>query len=239
MVELERGQVDCSVVLLALPAHKIAGLQISTLPALDVLPLATVQYPPVASVVLSFRREDVAHPLDGFGMLIPEKEGFSILGALFSSSLFPNRAPAGEVTITCYIGGARQPLLALCTPEELVEIAVKDLGTILGLRGRADVSTRCGLSQSNSAIQCRIRKIPRADERNGSAGAGLVFGRARPRRRLAGRLHCLGAKGRGPRSEHFSTPYIAACNRPDVKQISVTELKGKSIAGKNGSSSRR
>jgi len=136
MVELERGQVDCSAVLLALPAHKIAGLQISTLPALDVLPLATVQYPPVASVVVSFRREDVAHPLDGFGMLIPEKEGFSILGALFSSSLFPNRAPAGEVTITCYIGGARQPLLPLCTPEELVELAVKDLGTILGLRGR-------------------------------------------------------------------------------------------------------
>jgi len=90
----------------------------------------------VASVVVSFRREDVAHPLDGFGMLIPEKEGFSILGALFSSSLYPNRAPAGEVTITCYIGGARQPLLPLCTPEELVELAVKDLGTILGLRGR-------------------------------------------------------------------------------------------------------
>ena len=50
-------------------------------------------------------------------MLIPEKEGFNILGALFSSSLFPNRAPEGEVAITCYIGGARAPELPLNTPE--------------------------------------------------------------------------------------------------------------------------
>jgi oxygen-dependent protoporphyrinogen oxidase len=69
-------------------------------------------------------------------MLIPEKEGFNILGALFSSSLFPHRAPEGEVAITCYIGGARHPLLALNTPEVLTEIAVKDLETILSVRGR-------------------------------------------------------------------------------------------------------
>jgi oxygen-dependent protoporphyrinogen oxidase len=69
-------------------------------------------------------------------MLIPEKEGFSILGALFSSSLFARRAPEGEVTITCYIGGARAPRLPLHTPQVLAELAVKDLGTILGVRGR-------------------------------------------------------------------------------------------------------
>lgn len=135
VVELERGQVDCSAVLLAMPAHKIPGLKITTVPELDLKPLAAVHYPPVASVVLSYRRQDVAHPLDGFGMLIPEKEGFNILGALFSSSLFPNRAPAGEVTITCYIGGARQPLLPMRTELELVELAAKDLSTILGATG--------------------------------------------------------------------------------------------------------
>jgi oxygen-dependent protoporphyrinogen oxidase len=136
IVELERGQVGCSSVLLAMPSHKMASLEILTTPALKISSLAKVHYPPVASVVLGFRRADVAHPLDGFGMLIPDKEGFSILGALFSSSLFPNRAPEGDVTITCYIGGARHPLLPLNTPEVLTEIAVKDLGTILGVRGR-------------------------------------------------------------------------------------------------------
>ncbi len=139
-IELEHGaggrQVECSAVLLALPSHKIASLDIINTPPLEVAPLAEVNYPPVASVVLGFRRADVAHPLDGFGMLIPQKEGFNILGALFSSSLFPRRAPDGRVAITCYIGGARSPLLPLNTPEVLAEIALKDLATILGVRGR-------------------------------------------------------------------------------------------------------
>lgn len=141
-IELEHGgPVECGAVLLALPSHKMASLEIITTPALEVSSLAEVYYPPVASVVLGFRRADVAHALDGFGMLIPEKEGFNILGALFSSSLFPNRAPEGEVAITCYIGGARQPLLPLGTPEVLTEIAVKDLGTILGVRAGQHFST--------------------------------------------------------------------------------------------------
>jgi oxygen-dependent protoporphyrinogen oxidase len=140
LVDLEPGAnggpIECGAVLLALPSHKIASLELKTAPAPDISPLAQVYYPPVASVVLGFRRADVKHPLDGFGMLIPKKEGFGILGALFSSSLFPNRAPEGEVLVTCYIGGARAPLLPLNTPDALAEIAVKDLATILGVRGR-------------------------------------------------------------------------------------------------------
>jgi protoporphyrinogen/coproporphyrinogen III oxidase len=124
----QSGAVECSAVILALPSHKIAALDIRTTPALNVSS--------VASVVLGFRRADVAHPLDGFGMLIPQKEGFHILGALFSSSLFPNRAPEGEVAITCYIGGARNPLLPFIPPNTLTEIAVKNLETILGVRGQ-------------------------------------------------------------------------------------------------------
>jgi oxygen-dependent protoporphyrinogen oxidase len=140
LIQLERsldsGPVECSALLLALPSHKIASLAIKNDPKLEVASLARVYYPPVASVVLGFARAEVAHPLDGFGMLIPEKEGFNILGAMFSSSLFPHRAPEGEVTITCYIGGARAPALPLKTTEELAEIAVQDLRTILGVHGR-------------------------------------------------------------------------------------------------------
>ncbi len=139
-VEREQGAgsapLSCSAVLLALPGYKIASLAIQTDPPLEVASLAQIYYPPVASVVLGFRRAEVAHPLDGFGMLIPEKEGFKILGAIFSSSLFPHRAPEGEVAITCYIGGARAPALALKTPGELTDMAVQDLRAILGVRGR-------------------------------------------------------------------------------------------------------
>ncbi|MCG3148269.1 MAG: Protoporphyrinogen oxidase [Verrucomicrobiae bacterium] len=98
--------------------------------------LKEIYYPPVASVVLGFRRDQVVHPLDGFGMLIPEVEGFRILGTLFSSSLFRDRAPAGHVTLTTYIGGARAPELALRPTNELIEMTRQDLGVILGVTGQ-------------------------------------------------------------------------------------------------------
>ena len=95
-----------------------------------------IRYPPVASVVLGFRREDVAHACQGFGMLIPKVEGFRILGTIFSSSLFPNRAPAGHLTLTSYVGGERHPDLALRAADELVELTCEDLRVLLGVKGR-------------------------------------------------------------------------------------------------------
>jgi oxygen-dependent protoporphyrinogen oxidase len=97
---------------------------------------AEISYPPVASVVLGFRRKDVAHRCQGFGMLIPKIEGFKILGTIFSSALFPNRAPAGHLTLTSYIGGARYPGLALLPQEKLVEAVLADLRVLLGVKGK-------------------------------------------------------------------------------------------------------
>jgi len=102
----------------------------------DLSALSEIRHPPVASVVLGFRREDVAHPCAGFGMLIPRVEGFKILGAIFSSSLFPNRAPAGHLTLTCYVGGERQPEIAALPPEKLCAIVCEDLSVLLGVRGK-------------------------------------------------------------------------------------------------------
>jgi len=125
-----------SAVLLAAPAFKLAEIELEA-PGGDSLKfLGEIRYPPVASVVLGFRREDVAHPCEGFGMLIPRVEGFHILGTIFSSSLFPNRAPAGHVTLTSYIGGERQPELAGRPAEDLYELTCRDLAVLLGVRGR-------------------------------------------------------------------------------------------------------
>ena len=103
---------------------------------ISLAPLSEIRYPPVASVVLGFRREDVAHSCEGFGMLIPKVEGFKILGTIFSSSLFPNRAPAGHLTLTSYIGGERYPDLARLPAERLFEITCEDLRVLLGVRGK-------------------------------------------------------------------------------------------------------
>lgn len=125
-----------SAVLFAGSAHKLAQLKVIAKNAPSLAQMDAIYYPPVSSVVLGFRREDVAHPLNGFGVLIPEVEGFYSLGTIFSSSLYPNRAPAGHVLLTSYIGGARSPELALRSPNALVELVMRDLRKLLGVSGR-------------------------------------------------------------------------------------------------------
>lgn len=123
-----------SSLLLTIPAYTLAAIE-HTIDGVDLSALNEIYYPPVTSLALGFRRSNVAHLLGGFGMLIPKKENFHLLGTLFSSSLFPERAPDGHVLLTSYIGGARSPELASLNESELVEIAVKDLHTLLGVRG--------------------------------------------------------------------------------------------------------
>ena len=125
-----------ATVVYAAPAHRLPAIQLTAAPDLNPATLKEIYYPPVASVVLGFRRDTVSHPLNGFGMLIPEVEGFRILGTLFSSSLFRGRAPDGHVTLTTYIGGARAPELALRPTNELIEMTLQDLRIILGVTGR-------------------------------------------------------------------------------------------------------
>lgn len=125
-----------SAVVYAGTAYKLAELQLSTEVPLTLAPFSEIRYPPVASVVLGFRRADVEHPCRGFGMLIPKVEGFKILGTIFSSSLFPNRAPAGHLTLTSYVGGERYPHLASLPPEKLFELTCEDLRVLLGVRGQ-------------------------------------------------------------------------------------------------------
>ena len=124
-----------TAVLLAAPAHKLAGIELQAGHDVTLATLGEIPYAPVASLVLGFRREDVAHPLDGFGVLVPEVERRNILGAIFSSSLFPYRAPAGHVLLSCYLGGMRAPESAARDTASAVSLALEDLRGMLGVRG--------------------------------------------------------------------------------------------------------
>ena len=71
--------------------------------------LTKVLHPPLSLVYLGYKRKQIRHPLDGFGFLVPEVEKFEILGTLFSSTLFPNRAPKDKILLTSFVGGERNP----------------------------------------------------------------------------------------------------------------------------------
>ena len=92
-------------------------------------------HPPLSTLVLGFDREQISHPLDGFGVLCPRMEKRFSLGAIFSSTLFPNRAPKGKVSLMCFIGGVQQPDYAELETVKLVDQVVRDLNPLLGISG--------------------------------------------------------------------------------------------------------
>lgn len=128
-----------SSVLLAAPSHKLAEIAVDTGAggeSASLKMLGEIPYAPVASLVLGFRRGDVRHALDGFGLLVPAVERRNILGVIFSSSLFPGRAPKDHVTLSCYLGGMRSPELAALGADRAVETALADLKDLVGASGR-------------------------------------------------------------------------------------------------------
>jgi len=121
-------------VISTLPLHELTAIDFPT--DVDLEPLANVPYPPVSVLALGFREDDVQHPLDGFGMLVPSKEDtFDILGTIFSSTLFPGRAPDGHVLLTTFIGGMRRPELGRVETNALKDRVLTDLNALVGLDG--------------------------------------------------------------------------------------------------------
>jgi oxygen-dependent protoporphyrinogen oxidase len=97
--------------------------------------LREIYHPPIAVIVSAFRKQDISFDLDGFGFLIPKVEQRRILGSLWSSVIFENRAPQDVYLLTTFVGGARNAELCDKSDEELFQIARAELDSILGLKG--------------------------------------------------------------------------------------------------------
>ncbi|MEP7234919.1 MAG: protoporphyrinogen oxidase, partial [Ignavibacteriota bacterium] len=123
-----------SSIILTLPAYRLAEIR-HNIEGVDLQPLGSIHYPPVASLALGFKRSEISHDLGGFGMLVPSKEKFSILGTLFSSSLFAGRAPKDHALLTTYLGGVRNPELGDAHESYQIETVLRDLRLLLGVKG--------------------------------------------------------------------------------------------------------
>jgi len=129
------ASAECASLVSAVPAFAVPRLPWPVELAGPLAFLQGVEYPPVSVVAHGFPRHAVHHPLDGFGMLVPAAENKRILGTIFSSSLFPGRAPQGQVLLTTFVGGARQPALAALPDDELDRLVRVDLSSLLGVGG--------------------------------------------------------------------------------------------------------
>ena len=171
-VELLNGPpIEADAVVLTTEAHSSARLIDGFDPDLA-LQLRAIPYASSVIVNIAFRRDQVAHPLDGFGVVVPAIEGRSILAVSFLSVKFPRRAPAGTVLLRVFLGGATQPDM-FEHDDELIKMIVRDeLASLLGASGepilievgrhpRAMPQYTLGHLDRVAAIRLRVAEHPR------------------------------------------------------------------------------
>lgn len=128
----KKRSLKADLVVSALPGWVLADLPIDKMSTGF---LHALNYPSLAVETFAFRREDVDHPIDGFGMLVPKVENRRILGALFTSSLFSGRAPDGYVTMAVFSGGLRDPQMSQMPRDARRKIVLAEVADLLGVHG--------------------------------------------------------------------------------------------------------
>jgi protoporphyrinogen/coproporphyrinogen III oxidase len=138
-VDGQTRRLTAGSVVIATPADEAARLSSGLVPGITGA-LQAIPYPPVAEVLTGFRPTPGMHSLEGFGFLIPAVERRSILGTIFSSSIFHSRAPEGHILLTTFVGGSRQPEEARRPESDILLNVLKEQHALLGTPMETDFS---------------------------------------------------------------------------------------------------
>ncbi len=123
---------EADIVIVASPAFAAAGMLDGLDSGMTTI-LSQIPYSSMTVACFGYERDRITHPLDGFGYLIPKKEGLSILGTLWDSSMFENRAPQGKVLLRSMMGGACFPEYIRLSDDEVTARVRKDLKQVMGI----------------------------------------------------------------------------------------------------------
>jgi oxygen-dependent protoporphyrinogen oxidase len=134
VLESTSGPVSTRAVILAIPAYAAGAL----LHAFDTTLAAlceAVPYASTATVAFGFRREQIAHPMQGSGFVVPRVEHRALLAGTWVTSKWPGRAAPGDALVRGFLGGGRDPRRLERTDGELIEAARSELAELLGIAG--------------------------------------------------------------------------------------------------------
>jgi protoporphyrinogen/coproporphyrinogen III oxidase len=167
--------ITCSKLVIATPAFVASRLLVPLSGELSQL-LREIEYPPLVIVSLGYDVAQIKTSLNGFGFLAAPGEGLNVLGCVFNSSLFEGRAPDGKVLLTCFVGGASNPIIVRRKDMEISDLVHSDLKNVLGIDGEPEMValTRYehSIPQYNIGHAERARKIDSLVK--GIAGLDLV-----------------------------------------------------------------
>jgi protoporphyrinogen/coproporphyrinogen III oxidase len=131
--------MNFGAVVIATPAEETARLLGGVAPGFGEL-LGRIEYAGVAQVSAGYALEQINYWNDekglvGFGFLVPRSERLRLLGTVWNSSLFPERAPHGMASFTSFLGGITDPEILSKAPDEITAIAHSELAQVLGITG--------------------------------------------------------------------------------------------------------
>ncbi len=183
LVDLENGsRLDSDSVILATPAFISGALLASFDPALASV-LKSIPYASTATVSLAYRQSDMPRPLDGYGYVIPRREGRKALACTWTSTKFPHRAPDGYALIRVFVGRAGQDIP--WNENDLLELAKEELNLTLGITAEPILSRvfmwEKAMPQYNLGHPEKLKQIDAALEKypglalagNGYRGIGI------------------------------------------------------------------
>ncbi|MFO7975206.1 MAG: protoporphyrinogen oxidase [Candidatus Hydrogenedentota bacterium] len=142
--------------------------------------LASIEYANIAVVCTGYNEADVHGETNGFGFLVPRQEGLRILGCLWSSSIFPQQTPSGNILLRTMVGGYTDPEAVGLSDEELLGLVRRELHPIMKI-GAEPEYTRIfrwprGIPQYLIGHGETLRELEAAQERHpGLAFAGNAY----------------------------------------------------------------
>ena len=185
LVDLDSGEtLESNSVILATPAPVSGALLASFDPELATV-LESIPYASTATVTLAYHQSDLFRPLDGYGYVIPRREGGRALACTWTSTKFPHRAPEGYALIRVFVGRARQESDIPWNESGLLKLAREELELTLGIKAEPLVSRvfiwENAMPQYNLGHPEKLAKIDAALEKhpglalagNGYRGIGI------------------------------------------------------------------
>ncbi|MEB3245704.1 MAG: protoporphyrinogen oxidase [Vampirovibrionales bacterium] len=131
-VQLESGEsIRARQLTLAVPAFETARLLAQCMPTEALEPLSSIPYAAVGVVHVRVPVAALQHALDGFGFLVPKSENTPLLGCIWASALYPNRAPQGQALLSCFVGGVNHPEVNSNTDAALMALILPALAQYL------------------------------------------------------------------------------------------------------------
>ncbi len=136
-IQTDKRAIDVSGLIITTPSYHAAFLLQRIDPSLYE-DLSSIEYASSAVIVLSYKRKEIAHDLDGFGFVVPNVEHSNLIACSYSSNKFNGRAPDSHVLFRVFVGGALNPDICDLDDEIIIQKVEKELSDILGIKSEPE-----------------------------------------------------------------------------------------------------